>query len=75
MDETVYKEIDELCRKQIRDYDLRVEVAWGIIGEMRCPLFMADSRLYEEIAEVAGEYAEDHGIDEEDIDIEEVIGA
>lgn len=75
MDEKIYKEIDSLCREEIDNYDLRVELAWDTIAKWRCPLYMADDSLYDDIREVADEYAEEHGIDPEDIDIEEVIGA
>lgn len=64
-----YKELDELCRRSIEDYDEKVSIAWGYMDRMRCPLSMAFSELYDEIIEVL----EDNEIDWEELDIEEII--
>ena len=65
-----YKEIDELCRQEIVDYDEKVRIAWGYMDRMRCPLSMAAPRLYEEIEEVVSDNFEDIV---DDIDIEQII--
>lgn len=70
-----YKELDELCRQNIEDYDEKVSMAWGYIDRMRCPLWMAFPILYDEILEVVSDWAEDNEVDVDDIDIEEIISA
>ncbi len=64
-----YKELDELCRQSIEDYDEKVSIAWGYMDRMRCPLSMAFPGLYDEIIEVL----EDNEIEWEELDIEEII--
>ena len=64
-----YKELDELCRQNIEDYDEKVSIAWGYMDRMRCPLSMAFPGLYDEIIGVL----EDNEIDWEELDIEEII--
>ena len=70
-----YKELDELCRASIEDYDVKVSMAWGYIDRMRCPLWMAFPILYDEILEVVTDWAEDNDIDVDEIEIEEIISA
>lgn len=70
-----YKELDELCRQSIEDYDVKVGLAWGYMDRMRCPLWMAFPILYDEILAVVEDYADDNEIDVDDIDIEEIISA
>lgn len=64
-----YKELDELCRQNIEDYDEKVSMAWGYMDRMRCPLWMAFPILYDEICEVLS----DNDIEIDEIDIEEII--
>lgn len=64
-----YKDLDELCRASIEDYDEKVSIAWGYMDRMRCPLRLVGGGLYEEIAQVL----EDNEIEWEDLDIEEII--
>lgn len=66
-----YKNLDELCRQSIEDYDVKVSIAWGYIERDRCPLRMASPSLYDEIAQVL----EDYEIEYDEDDIEEIIGA
>ena len=66
-----YKELDELCRQNIEDYDEKVSMAWGYMDRMRCPLWMAFPILYDEILEVLDE----HEIEIDELDIEEIISA
>lgn len=69
-----YKELDELCRQSIEDYDEKVSIACGYMDRMRCPLWMAAPELVNEMQGVL----EDNEIEweemEEDI-FEEIIGA
>lgn len=48
-----YKELDELCRQNIEDYDEKVSMAWGYMDRMRCPLRFADKELYDDICDAA----------------------
>ena len=64
-----YKNLDELCRQSIEDYDEQVSIAWGLMDRMRCPLSMASPGLYDEIVGVL----EDNEIEWEELDIEEII--
>lgn len=64
-----YKELDELCRHSIEDYDEKVSIAWGYMDRMRCPLSMAFPGLYDEIVGVL----EDNEIEWEGLDIEKII--
>ena len=64
-----YKELDNLCRASIEDYDEKVRMAWGYMDRMRCPLRMAFPILYDEILKVLA----DNEIDSDEIDIEEII--
>ena len=71
----IYKELDALCREQISMYDEKVAIAWDRIDQMRCPLWMADEPLYNEMLAVVEDYCWDNDLDIDDIDIEEIIGA
>lgn len=74
------KEIAAYCAANIEDYELRVQLALGVMERMRCPLNMADAGLYDEMYDCACEWAEDNdysvdlidGIDVEDILFAEV---
>ena len=68
-----YKELDNLCRARIEDYDVKVGLAWGYIDRNRCPLWMAFPILYDEMLEVVTDWAEDNEIDVDEIEIEEII--
>lgn len=64
-----YKDLDELCRASIEDYDEKVSIAWGYMDRMRCPLRLVGGGLYEEIAQVL----EDNEIEYDEDTIEEII--
>ena len=70
-----YKALDDRCRSEIDCYDELVGVAWGFMDRMRCPFSMALPTLYDMVCEVAEEWAEENGIEYEEIDIEEIISA
>ena len=79
MEKKELKKIAEYCRQNIEDYDVRVQLALGIMDRMRCPLSMADASLYDQIEQYAEEWAEENGysVDEWDddsrIDVEEIL--
>lgn len=64
-----YKDLDELCRASIDDYDEKVSIAWGYMDRMRRPLRLVGGGLYEEIAQVL----EDNEIEYDEDTIEEII--
>lgn len=64
-----YKELDELCRASIEDYDEKVSIAWGYMDRMRCPLRLVGGGLYEEIEQVL----DDNEIEYDEDMIEEII--
>lgn len=71
-----YASIDAYCKDHIRHYEERVSIALDIIGMDRCPLYVADSRLYDEMNEAILEWCDENQIpygEEEDIDPEEVL--
>ena len=71
-----YASIDAYCKDHIRSYELKVSLALEIIGENRCPLYMADSRLYDEMNEAILDWCDENEIpygEEEEIDPEDVI--
>lgn len=70
------KAIARYCAENIEDYEIRVQRALDVIGRNRCPLYMADSALYDEILECAQEWCDDNEISVdffEDIDAEEIL--
>lgn len=78
MKKKMIKEIARYCAENIEDYELRVKVAFGYIDRMRCPLSMADPRLYDEMYDLICEWAEenDYSVDYiDDIDVEEIFWA
>lgn len=70
-----YASIDAYCKDHIRHYEERVSIALDRIGEDRCPLYMADSRLYDEMVDAIRDWCDDNMIPygEDDIDPEEVL--
>ena len=64
-----YKDLDELFRRSIEDYDEKVSIALGYMDRMRCPLRLVGGGLYEEICGVL----EDNGIVYDEDLIEEII--
>lgn len=65
-------EIAKYCHEHIENYDLKAELAFDIIDKWRCDLHTA-SGLYEEIADCIEEFCEDHELDSEDFDVEEIF--
>jgi hypothetical protein len=70
------KEIAAYCAANIEDYELRVQVALGLIDRMRCPLSQADPSLYDQMEQYASEWAEENDVElDEDFDVEDILWA
>jgi len=71
------QEIAAYCAAYIEDYELRVQLALGVMERMRCSLRAADCSLYDDIYDLACEWAVEHGIGDEfeDDDIEDILFA
>ena len=68
------KEIARYCAANIEDYELRVQVAIGLIDRMRCPLSQADPSLCDSMQSCAEEWAEENDVElDEDFDVEDVL--
>ena len=69
-------ELIEYIKSNIADFDDKISEAWESLDKYRCPLIMADNGLYDEIADLIQDYADDNGLSEEwidDIDVEELF--
>lgn len=66
-----YKELDELCRQNIEDYDNKVSIAWGYMDIMRIPFEVAAPELAQEMREEL----EWEGYNPEEIELLEIISA
>ena len=67
------KEIIELFKENVRDYENRVNFALGQMYEDRIPLSVADYGLYAELEDELYEYCKEHDLNIEDYDVEEII--
>lgn len=67
------KEIIELFKENVRDYEVRVDLALGQMYEDRIPLSVADYNLYAELEDELYEYCKEHDLNIEDYDVEEII--
>ena len=65
--------IEQYCRENIEDYELRVQLAVGRMDRWRAPLDSVDPSLCSEIEDYMTEYCEENGIDCEDFTAEDVI--
>jgi len=71
-----YMAIDSYCAKRIHRYAERVSIALDQMDMMRCPLYMADPVLYDEMNDAIVDWCDEHEVSidfYEDIDPEEVI--
>ena len=68
------KEMVQLVIDSIVDFDAIYGRALEIIGSERCPLRIADRRLYDTIQEIIEDWCTDNGCDPDDYDIEEIFG-
>lgn len=68
------KAIARYCAEDIADYELRVQVAIGLMDRMRCPLSQADPSLCDSMQSCAEEWAEENEVElDEDFDVEDVL--
>lgn len=67
------KELAAYVRNNVEFYEERLSLALGWMERDRCPLSMADSRLYDEICDTIGDWCIDNDIDENDLDFDELI--
>ena len=68
------EEMVQLVIDSVVNFDILYDNALDIMGNERCPLSVADRRLYDSIYEVICDWCEDHGCDPDDYDIEEIFG-
>lgn len=69
-------ELIEYIKSNIADFDDKISKAWELLDKYRCPLRMADNGLYDEIANLIQDYADDNDLSEEwidNIDVEELF--
>ncbi len=71
----IYEDLASFISNRIENYEARVQLALDIIGRNRCPLYLADSRLYSQMADAVQEYIADNelDIDPDEIDIEDLM--
>jgi len=70
------QEMAAYCRRNIEDFEVRVQLALKRIDRMRCPLSMADEYLHDEIWDCIEEWCDDNGYSIDffdDLDAEDVI--
>lgn len=72
--EDLHKVLYRYCADTIPHFATREALALDTIDEMRCPLWMADERLYGAMEDAISDYLFDHDMEEE-IDPEEVFWA
>lgn len=68
------KEMVQFIIDSVVDFDKHYSRALEIIGEERCPLRMADRRLYDNICDIIDDWCDDNGHNPDDYDIEEIFG-
>lgn len=69
-------ELIEYIKSNIADFDDKISKAWELLDKCRCPFRMADNGLYDEIANLIQDYADDNDLSEEwidNIDVEELF--
>ena len=73
MTTAMINEIGNYLRETVEDFDVRVELALNTMDRKRCPFGYADSELCDECYDRIEEWCEEHGIEVECIDVEEII--
>lgn len=68
------KEMVQFVINSVVDFDKHYSRALEIIGADRCPLKMADRRLFDTIQYCIDDWCSDNGHDPDDYDIEEIFG-
>lgn len=69
----IIKKIEQYCQENIEDYELRAQVALGLMDRWRVPFSAADSSLCCEVEDCIAEYCEEYGVDAGSIDPEDVL--
>lgn len=69
----IIAKIEQYCRENIEDYELRVQVALGYMDRLRVPLMVADSVLCCDIEDCITEYCVEYGVSAGDIEAEDII--
>lgn len=75
MDKEIKKQIGKRFLENIEDFEIRFQLAMKTMEKYRCPLYHADSALYDECEDVISDYCVDNNIDIDmlDYDVEEII--
>jgi len=68
----IVADILRYCRENIRLFDERARVADDEIEMYRCPLSVADYSLYDAMTDCITDYCEEHGLDPEDFDADDI---
>lgn len=58
---------------RIDDFEVRREVAMGVMDWMRCPLRQADNKLYNEMQDALSEWCDDNEFDVDEFDLEQIV--
>ena len=75
MAEQILHELYRYCKEHIYRFDDKESLALDEIDQWRCPLDMADESLYNEMMDAIGDYCEDHDLNPDDYDVEDVFWA
>lgn len=67
------KDNDNAVFGRIDDFEVRRDVAMGVIDWMRCPLRQADNKLYNEMQDVLSEWCDENEFDVDEFDVENII--
>ena len=67
------KEIAAYVRNNVENYEERLQLALNCMDRDRCPLRMADRRLYDEIVSAVEEWCWDNDVDCSEVDWDEAI--
>lgn len=68
------KEMVQFIIDHVDDFEFRYALALDVIGIDRCPLYMADYTLNNDIVDAMEEWCYDNNKDPDSYDIEEIFG-
>lgn len=73
--EQLYEHLSKYVSENVWRYEDRAQLALEVIGIDRCPLQLADRKLYNDMCKAVFDYIEDNAldIDPDDIDIETIL--
>lgn len=75
MAEQILHDLYRYCKEHIYRFEDKVSLAWDEMDEWRCPLEMADDSLYYEMMDAIEDYCNEHDLDPDEFDVEEVFCA